>query len=102
MPAGKPKLHRQLQEMRNELLELRREQEWQRQLGVITALLPYSGENASRNRRRRAFPPLPSSAIPKQRQPLPSEQRLVDAARRARYPHLRSVHGRSEIPYSGT
>lgn len=38
-----PKLHRQLQEARDELASLRREQEWQRRLRVITALLPYSG-----------------------------------------------------------
>lgn len=41
--VGVPKLHHQLQEMRDELAELRREQEWQRRLGVLAALLPYSG-----------------------------------------------------------
>lgn len=42
-PVGVPRLHHQLQEMRDELAELRREQEWQRRLGVLAALLPYSG-----------------------------------------------------------
>ena len=84
-----------MQELR--VRELLAELEWERRRGIIAALLPYSGDR----RRPRATSSAARSGytgsrrelalmIPKQRLPLPSEQRLVEQARRARYPYVRT------------
>ena len=87
-PAGVSKLHRRLQEMRDELDELRREQEWQRRLGVIAALLPYSGPYG------RGWSNYRPPHIPVQRPPLTAgEKRVARAA-----PILAACRDRVAIP----
>lgn len=78
-----------LQEMREQLAELYREQEWQRRLGVIAALLPYSGPLG------RGWSNLrPAARIPQQRAWLTAGEKRVAraaeaAARRALIPQQR-------------
>lgn len=86
-----PKLHRQLQEARDELASLRREQEWQRRLRVITALLPYSGP---RSRGWSNQSPAKEGGIPLQRSaPTAGEKRVARAA-----PVLAAHQARIVIP----
>lgn len=77
--AGATRQHQRIRELTDEL-------EWERRKGVIAALLPYSGDRARPPR----FPPLPAGVIPRPRKALPSERRLVEAARLAHHPHLRT------------
>lgn len=86
--VGVPKLHHQLQEMRVELAELRREQEWQRRLGVLAALLPYSGPHG------RGWSNYRPPRIPVQRPALTAGERRV--ARAA--PILAASRDRIAIP----
>ncbi len=83
-----------LQAMRDELDELRDEQEWQRRLRVFAALLPYSGPFS---RGWSNTPPARkpySSRVPPQRPPLTqAEKRIARAA-----PILAARRDRVEIP----
>lgn len=67
--------------------------EWERRKGVITALIRYSGHLgvgwSNLPPPRKPWAPLQLS-IPRPRPPLPSEQRLVEGAKQAHHPHLRS------------
>jgi hypothetical protein len=84
--AGSPRQRQRARELTDSL-------EWERRKGVITALIRYSGERgvgwSNLPPPRRPWTPLQVS-IPRPREPLPSEERLVEQARRSHFPHLRN------------